>query len=505
MRRRTKPARAARAALVLALLLISVSGPGQGLNNLWLGGYDSDGPPPFGGVDLDFQSGNLVISTESRAIGYRRTSANISDASGVLIFSTNGAFVANALGDTMLNGSGLSPGWYADQYPEGFAISQGVLILPKPEAPGIYYLFHSSVDVWAGPYAQSLYLTTIDISLDGGLGGVTSKNQVILSDDLNVGRLTAVRHANGRDWWVFCHKLDTDVYYRFLVTPFGVNLDGTQSIGVMRGADGGQACFSPDGSKFVYYWGEPDEDLDIFHFDRCMGLFSNPTYIPTPYSHSTGGRGVAFSPNGRYLYVSSVFNVHQYDTEAADVASSMVHIAEWDSTYSPFPPQATLFNIAQLAPDGKVYISTGNGTDKLHVIHSPDSLGLACNIEQHGIALPRYFSNSLPNHPNYHLGPVDGTICDSLGINASVAEQHAALRNSAYPNPSNGQFTLSYPAQAMVGALEVRDLSGRLVLRDRIPQWSQVHAVELRGQAPGLYQCTMRWLDRSAHIRVLLE
>lgn len=77
---------------------------------------------------------------------------------------------------------------------------------------------------------------------------------------------------------------------------------------------------------------------------------------------------VAFSPNGRYVYVSSVFNVYQFDTEAADVAASMVHIAEWDSTYSPFPPLATLFDIAQLAPDGKIYISTGNSTDKLHVI-----------------------------------------------------------------------------------------------------------------------------------------
>ncbi len=345
------------------------------------------------------------------------------------------------------------------------------------------------------------------MSLDGGLGGVASKNQVILSDDLNVGRLTAVRHANGRDWWLFCHKLDTDVYYRFLVTPFGVNLSGTQSIGVVRGADGGQACFSPDGSKFVYYWGEPGEDLDILHFDRCMGLFSNPTYIMTPYSHSTGGRGVAFSPSGRYLYVSSVFDMHQYDTEAADVASSMVHIAEWDSTYSPFPPQATLFNIAQLAPDGKVYISTGNGTDKLHVIHSPDSAGLACNIEQHGIALPRYFSNSLPNHPNYHLGPVDGSVCDSLGINVGVAEEVMEAAVSAWPNPNNGAFTISYAPQPEAGELEVRDLNGRLVTRQSSSPSLSPASIQMRELGPSVLTnpalCPLRGKRNPRDARVL--
>ncbi|MBK8950425.1 MAG: T9SS type A sorting domain-containing protein [Flavobacteriales bacterium] len=193
--------------------------------------------------------------------------------------------------------------------------------------------------------------------------------------------------------------------------------------------------------------------------------------------------GVAFSPSSRFLYVSSVEDVYQYDTEAPDIEASMVQIAHWDSTYSPFPPLATLFDIAQLAPDGEIYIGTGNSTDKLHVIHDPDSAGLACNIEQHGIALPRYFNNSLPNHPNYHLGPVDGSVCDSLGINAGMLEEALRLGVQAYPNPSAGNFTSAHPAQSTVGEVEVRDLSGRLLLRERIPQWSQLHSVELHEAA----------------------
>ena len=182
----------------------------------------------------------------------------------------------------------------------------------------------------------------------------------------------------------------------------------------------------------------------------------------------------------------------------------MVHIAEWDGFYSPEPPFATMFDIAQLAPDGKVYIGTGNSTLHLHVIHTPYEPGVACNMAQHAIALPHYYVNSLPNHPNYHLGPVDGSVCDSLGINVGLAESALQAAVQAYPNPSTGAFVLSYPEQPKAGELEVRDVSGRLVLRERIPAWSQVHRVELQGEAAGLYQCQMSWGAQRAHTRLII-
>jgi hypothetical protein len=44
---------------------------------------------------------------------------------------------------------------------------------------------------------------------------------------------------------------------------------------------------------------------------------------------------------------------------------------------------ATTFYLAQLAPDGKIYINSNNGVSYLHVINNPDSLGLACDVCQH--------------------------------------------------------------------------------------------------------------------------
>ncbi|MDX9750627.1 MAG: T9SS type A sorting domain-containing protein [Flavobacteriales bacterium] len=498
------PTRAVHAALVfvLATLFTTVRAQ-QGLNNLWMGGTNSEAPMPFGGTDLDFYSGSVVLSYVNRDIDFRRTSANITDAEGNLLFSTNGAYIANATGDTMLNGTGLNPSNYTSLFPEGLYISQACLILAKPDAPDIYYLFHGTIDDQAISVAQYLYLTTIDMNLDGGWGGVVTKNHVLISDVLNEGRITAIRHANGRDWWVFCHKAYTNTFYRLIVTPDGVSLDGTQSIGIVRPPDHGQACFSPDGTRFAYYWGD-GEDLEIFDFDRCTGLFSNPVHILIDDYDQMGG--VAFSPNSRYLYVSSVEDVYQYDTEAPDIEASMVHIAHWDGFYSPGPPFATLFDIAQLAPDGKVYIATGNSTLHLHVIHDPDEPGMACNMVQHDLELPTYYSNSLPNHPNYHLGPVVGSVCDSLALTASstlTPGEGPGVR--VYPNPSNGQFNLSYPVQPEAGMLEVLDVRGRVVYQSRLAAWSQVHRVALGGEAAGMYQCRVSWGTKQATIRLILE
>lgn len=198
--------------LVSLLCILSFAWSQQGLNNLWMGGYANFAEPPYGGIDLNYESGGLQFSYPDRVIEFQRTNTNITDSQGMLLFSTNGSFVANALGDTMANGSGLNPSWYTTEYADGLLIPQGVLIIPKPEDPDIYYLFHVPIDVLATTSPLQLYCSVIDMSLDGGLGEVVAKNQILLSDELSGGKLSAVRHANGRDWWVFTHKLDSDIY-----------------------------------------------------------------------------------------------------------------------------------------------------------------------------------------------------------------------------------------------------------------------------------------------------
>ena len=137
------------------------------------------------------------------------------------------------------------------------------------------------------------------------------------------------------------------------------------------------------------------------------------------------------------------------------------------------------------------------------MINEPDSLGLACDLVQHGITLPTYWKNSLPNHPNYHLGPLVGSPCDTL--NLAIAEQDVRLNLSLYPNPNAGSFSLSFAPQQGAGVVEVFDVNGRVVHSQAVAPWSQLKRMELAGLSAGVYQCRLRFGQAVATKRFVVE
>ncbi len=176
----------------------------------------------------------------------------------------------------------------------------------------------------------------------------------------------------------------------------------------------GQNVFSPDGTKFVelsMFSIEEGNFLNIYDFDRCTGLLSNHKQIT--YLDNASSGGVAISPNSRFLYVSSFVNIYQYDLWAEDIEASKDTVATWDGFIIP-PVFATTFFLAQLAPDGKIYISANNGVQYLHVINSPNLPGELCDVCQHCVLLPTYNAFSMPNFPNYRLNALESSPCDTL-------------------------------------------------------------------------------------------
>ena len=105
----------------------------QGLNNLWVMGYESVTGRPFGGTNIDFSNGFADTSYVSRPMNLTITNANIADKNGSLLFYTNGVYIADASDGIMVNGSGLNPSPYTTtNSTNGLVITQANLILPKP-------------------------------------------------------------------------------------------------------------------------------------------------------------------------------------------------------------------------------------------------------------------------------------------------------------------------------------------------------------------------------------
>jgi hypothetical protein len=454
---------------IITVLIMAIISPFigncQGRNNLWMLGYST--PPIAGKADIEFSSGVPVINTSNRSINININFANITDYNGDLLFYTNGAVVANKLDIVMPNGDSLSPATYTFSAWQniGFPIPQASLIIPDPGDSTRFYIFHCSIDVLSNGVQRPLhfYYSVVDMDEDNSLGDLINKNNILISDTISAGNISACKHANGRDWWVIEPEFNAPGYYIFLVSPNGIQFVNKQIIGQRFGADG-QSKFNLQGTKYARY--DTTNDLDVFDFDRCTGVLSNNFHMAI--NDSMVGLGVSFSPDGSKLYTSSLLYLYQFDLNSPNIATSKTTVAVWDSTYSPF---ATTFYCQQLAPDGKIYVATTSTNNVMHIIDSPDSLGLACNVIQHGLQLPVLNSGTVPNHPNYHLGPVVGSICDSLTVGlAENKVQSASLRLN--PNPATNQVWVNYNfPNNKDGWLEIYDTMGKLVLKRRL-YWS---------------------------------
>jgi hypothetical protein len=105
---------------------------------------------------------------------------------------------------------------------------------------------------------------------------------------------------------------------------------------------------------------------------------------------------------------------------ADDLYESIDTVATYDGYEEPIPGTeglslATVFFMAQLAPNGKIYLNTTNSVRSLHVINQPDLPGDSCDVQQHAIQLPTLNAFSLPNFPNYKLRNLVGSPADTLG------------------------------------------------------------------------------------------
>lgn len=389
-------------------------------DNVWLMGYFGGSQSPqdtFLGISIfDFESlcDPQITNNQEIELNFEDTHVSISDEAGNLLFYSNGIFINDASHQLMQNGDNINA-WEIG----GQDVPQGALVIPFPNNPDQYFLFHevdSYVDGW-GLAIVALEYSLIDMTLNNGLGAVTLKKEQLISDTLDYGKLTATKHANGRDWWILVQELNTNKYYRILLSPEGIEVVDKQSLGTKVETGFGAGVFSPRGDFFakVDLVGGvfADDFLNIYEFDRCTGLMSNPINNINLGSGAFTG-GIAISPNSRFLYVSSYDYIYQFDLWAPDIEDSKVTVAEYDGFEEPFP---TRFYQMQLAPNGKIYVSIPSSVWYLHEIHHPNEKGLACNVTQHSLRLPTLNGFSIPNFPNYHLGPIDNSPCDTLGIN----------------------------------------------------------------------------------------
>ena len=383
-------------------------------DNTWVLGYSKFGNIyyMYGHNILTFTDGSLQIDSNSlmKDMEFPFNNSSFSTSEGELFAFFNGLDIRNrTFVQDMENGGDMHEqiDFFTRYYLSYQDIVQGSIFLPYPgHKDSVILLYMSTRELFNSNNeidraSMDLTAAVIDMSKNNGLGRVVNRKIPVVHDTLVLGKLQAVKHANGRDWWVIIFRRESNQYYRVLIDPEGIHNLGRAEVELPVIDGSGGSVFSPDGKKYAICTGQW---LNIFDFDRCTGLLSNQVQI----SGVGPSTGVAISPNSRFLYHNRRNTAIQYDLWAADIPASGKVVVE-------SPPGLLMM---QLAPDGKIYSSClCRHFPSLNVIYRPDEEGTACEYLRLGIVLYKYNDSSVPNFPNYRLGPLDGSPCDTLGLN----------------------------------------------------------------------------------------
>ncbi|MEZ5107964.1 MAG: T9SS type A sorting domain-containing protein [Bacteroidia bacterium] len=480
---------------IVALFLITSACYAQNQNSIWCFG-DSAG--------INFQNINNPVPFSSGMVG-RGSCTSISDTIGLLQFYS---FTREGIGNfsaqiftnqhqIMQNGDTVQgEAWYNE-----------LTIIPKPNSNNLYYLFSMSE---TNVPTQGMWYSLVDMNANGGLGSVIVKN-VRMNNFRNADCVTAIKHGNGRDWWVFSkystNSTSFNRFYTYLVTPDTIMPPIVQNLNNAADGDVQRIIFNSKGTKMMQI--NPLGFMCEYDFDRCTAAITNPHLI-FPEQTSNYNRlfwSGAYSPNDSLFYISTnrFFGIDtsylfQFDLTAANIPLSC------DTLYQFVQPVQA--GTIRLAPDNKLYMTCfydwgfpgfpypdsvrNMYNENLSVVNYPDSLGAACDFQPFSFYLGgkrTYWG--LPNNPDYNLGAVVGSPCDTLttGIIPQTIKKNTIM---IYPNPASTHATLkSTEPFGNNTKLILENVIGNKVSEYKVLANSTVYTFNTAYLVNGIYTCKL--------------
>lgn len=334
------------------------------------------------GARIEFDATNPTMNpplVQSSSINQIEGVATMSDASGNLLFYTDGQTIWNSLGIAAVTGL------FGDA-----SSTQSAIIVPDPEDDQNYYVF--TVDLFGGAdglqyviYTPSTSTATPSVQLTSG---VTEK-------------ISAVRKGDQSGYWIVAHDWLNNHFLVYELNcssglvginqnqPYSIQPVGASHEGHMNSTLG-YMKLSPDGSKLaiantygnwsgtggINAWGF----VQIFEFDDLTGMIStNPNDIKSIGLNSAGTLadnttlftpyGLEFSSNSDFLYIGEVGQVNTNGGSVYQYALSTNTLLEIGEAVG----NGYDIGALQMGRDGKIYIAIDQ-RNYLGVIQNPDVL-----------------------------------------------------------------------------------------------------------------------------------
>ena len=487
---------------IAAITCCNVFGQNQNIN--WAFG-DSAGLNFSGIYPEYFKSG---ISTDEAC-------AVISSNSGQLLFYTNGLKIWDKENEIMPNGDSLiiSKSMYGES---NSSTTQGATVITKPGDSNKYLIITMfQINVEGATDSFGINYTVVDMELNDGMGDVTDKNIPFYFFE-PYEKMQAVKHANGRDWWLVILQSyvgDTSLCFKsFLITPFNIStpIDQCNVPGASTPGYGGmgQMKFSQDGTRLVVTRGRY---FDLYDFDRCTGELSNCITVQASEPEYALLYGCEFSADGRKLYLTDHFSwtkkfLYQYCLDCPQPIGDTKKVIYELNNMDYYLGQL------QIGPDHKIYMAHNGPANvyselnqNLSVVQHPEGDSASCNFDTLAISLENARSTlALPNLPNYNLGALEGSACDTL---ISVVSQPVLPELQVFPNPASNYLTISATDETLLlanlNAITITTLSGVVVKTIRQPKSLTIYTGDLTA---GFYLVTLTFQSGEAqNFKIIIQ
>jgi hypothetical protein len=358
---------------------------------IWRMGSDLNNQKEF-----NFNSPNPIYNQNCPAgCSTPEGNSTMDDGNGNVILQSNGNTIWDGNWNLLPNGDSIG---------RGLGASNGCLILTHPGNSNLFYVF--TVDAGTSlnddTLAVGLQYAIVDITLNGGIGAVVSKNNVLA--DSVYEKMSCTRHCNGLDWWLVVHKWGTNAYHSFKITSNGIDTvpvvsqagavlnDNFAGYSFSYTFRAGSMRISPNGKRLgSTTGGNPagnGRNIQLFNFNNQTGIVGPRVFLD---SIGNGSRdSFCFSPDSKKLYRPDNGDIGAfwgkdlvvYDLSSNDstqIAASEIGLLSDTNTTS-------FFNGIQIGLDGKLYVRSGGNSNGnfITIVDNPnaDSADIVMHLNQ---------------------------------------------------------------------------------------------------------------------------
>jgi len=400
---------------------------------------------------------------------FRFHALSISNSDGDLIMASNQDYVYDSIGNVIID-------FFTNDSTQMLTSSrQTALFLKLNDSTDFYYFLNFKGTQWIATPPNILlnnrtvlhYLSKIKVNESGY--EIMNLDTFYRNDTILNSGIQACRHANGRDWWIFSSTFNQKQYLRGLLTPYGLNFEIYDGPGPDAFQNSGQNHFSSDGTKLFHYITTSFRKMQIYDFDRCTGELSNfremnfSNYIPFPPYDFTP---FVLSPDASKIYMgrSNPGPEYSYQNIQVDVETGQMTVVG-DTVFVPC-----------LTPNLK-WVVTGYHAvpftlvNKLNVYTSPNELGQECGRikDLYSLFIDGFRTEPI-EYANHLLGPIDGSSCDTLGLNDETAiKKIEQFSFNVFPNPGKEEINFATDLPMPV-KLIIRDSQGKTVIENTFNQ-----------------------------------